>query len=86
MSTPCTINTAAIQYGSGTTECHCVLVAETIAGPVSVTRMVVLDSTTLSDDWTDAQLCAAVALALGVPSEDVSVAAAPATPSTSDDA
>ena len=74
MSTPVTINTAAIQYASGTTECHCVISAVTVAGPTTVTQVVPLDSTTLAADWTDADLCAAVAASLGVPVEDVSVA------------
>jgi hypothetical protein len=78
MPTPVTITTVAIQYGSDTTECHCTLTADTIAGPSTVQQMVVLDSETLPDDWTDAQLCDAVALALGVPASDVAVAAPPA--------
>jgi len=36
-----------------------------------------LDSADLCDDWTDAQLCEAVATKLGVPVEDVSVAVRP---------
>ena len=80
MSTPVTINTAAIQYASGTTECHCVISAVTVAGPTTVTQVVPLDSTTLAEDWTDADLCAAVAAALGVPAADVSVAVPPPPP------
>lgn len=84
MPTPVTITTAAIQYGSDTTECHCTLTADTIAGPSTVAKMVVLDSATLPDDWTDAQLCEAVAAALDVPVKDVSVAASPVAPATDD--
>jgi hypothetical protein len=74
MSTPVTIYTAAIQYADGTTECHCVITAATVAGPATVQRVVVLESTTLAADWTDADLCEAVALSLNVPTADVSVA------------
>jgi hypothetical protein len=77
MSTPVTINTTAIQYQSNTTECHCVIVADSIVGATTVQQMVVLDSADLADDWTDAQLCEAVATKLGVPVEDVSVAVQP---------
>jgi len=77
MLTPVTINTAAIQYGSDTTECHCVIVADSIVGATIVQKMVVLNSADLCDDWTDADLCAAVAAKLGVPVADVSVAARP---------
>lgn len=74
MSTPVTIYTVAIQYASGTTECHCVITAATVAGASTVQRMVALESTTLAADWTDADLCAAVASNLNVPLADVSVA------------
>jgi len=74
MSTPVTIYTVAIQYASGTTECHCVITAATVAGASTVQRMVALESTTLAADWTDADLCAAVASSLNVPLADVSVA------------
>ena len=77
MSTPVTINTTAIQYQSNTTECHCVIVADSIVGATTVQQMVVLDSADLTDDWTDAELCEAVATKLGVPVEDVSVAVRP---------
>lgn len=86
MSTPVVINTAAIQYPAATTECHCAITAQTVVGPSTVTQVVVLDSTTLADDWTDAQLCAAVATALGVPAADVSVAEPPAAPVVADPA
>jgi hypothetical protein len=74
MSAPITIQTAAIQYGGGTTDAHCVIVADTVAGPTTVQQVVSLVSATLPDDWEDADLCAAVAAALGVPAEDVVVA------------
>lgn len=80
MSTPVVINTAAIQYPAATTECHCAITAQTVVGPSTVTQVVVLDSTTLAEDWTDEQLCAAVAAKLGVPAADVSVAAPPTPP------
>ena len=71
--TPITIRTAAIQYGTGQTECHCEVVADSIVGPQVSLVVVPLDSTSLSDDWTDEELCAAVAKALGVDEKDVSV-------------
>jgi hypothetical protein len=74
MSAPVIIQTAAIQYGGGTTDAHCVIVADTVAGPTTVQQVVSLVSATLPDDWEDADLCAAVAAALGVPAEDVAVA------------
>jgi hypothetical protein len=78
MSTPVVINTAAIQYPSATTECHCVITAQTVVGPSTVQQVVVLQSSDLAPDWTDADLCAAVATALNVPAADVSVAVPPA--------
>jgi hypothetical protein len=78
MSTPVVINTAAIQYAYGTTECHCVETVNGVTGQTTVSFVTVLDSTTLADDWTDADLCAAVAAKLNIPAADVSVAAAPA--------
>lgn len=76
--TPVTINTAAVQYASGTTECHCVETVTGVTGTTTVSFVVVVDSATLAEDWTDAQLCAAVAAKLGIPAADVSVADAPA--------
>jgi hypothetical protein len=78
MSAPITIQTAAIQYGGGTTDAHCVIVADTVAGPTTVQQVVSLVSSTLPEDWDDADLCAAVAAALNVPVEDVAVATVPA--------
>lgn len=77
MPTPVIINTAAIQYALGTTECHCVITADTVVGPTTVQQVVVVDSTTLAVDWSDADLCAAVATVLNVPASDVSVAPCP---------
>lgn len=76
--TPVTINTAAVQYASGTTECHCVETVTGVTGTTTVSFVTVIDSATLADDWTDEQLCAAVAQKLGIPAADVSVADAPA--------
>ena len=78
MSAPIVIQTAAIQYGGGTTDAHCVIAAATVAGVTSVQQVVSLISSTLPDDWDDADLCAAVATALNVPVEDVAVATVPA--------
>jgi hypothetical protein len=75
--TPVTINTAAVQYASGTTECHCVETVTGVTGTTTVSFVTVIDSATLADDWTDEQLCAAVAQKLGIPAADVSVADAP---------
>jgi len=74
VSTPIIINTAAIQYRDNTTECHCSITADTIIGESTVTRVIVLDSATLAVDWTDVDLCTAIATHLNVPVEDVSVA------------
>lgn len=74
MSVPITIYTAAIQYGGGTTDAYCVIAAATVAGVTTVQQVVSLVSSTLPDNWEDADLCAAVAAALGVPVEDVAVA------------
>ena len=75
MSTPITISTAVINYTSGTTDCQCSI--ETVVLSVGVTYVgtsVSLASSDLPPDWTDEQLCVAVAAALNVPVEDVSVA------------
>lgn len=78
--TPVTIDTAVIKYQNGTTECYCTIIAATVAGPAIVNQGVVLESSDLAPDWTDEQLCAAVAAKLGVPAADVSVATAPVPP------
>ena len=75
MSTPITISTAVINYTSGTTDCQCSI--ETVVLSVGITYVgtqVSLASSDLPPDWTDEQLCVAVAAALNVPVEDVSVA------------
>lgn len=81
MSTPVTISTAVINYTSGTTDCQC-SIATTIVGigDTFVGTQVSLLSADLAPDWTDDQLCAAVAAKLGVPASDVSVAQAPVPP------
>ena len=74
-----TISTAVINYTSGTTDCQCSI--ETVVLSVGVTYVgtsVSLQSDDLSPDWTDDELCAAVAVKLNVPVTDVSVAVAPA--------
>jgi hypothetical protein len=73
-----TISQASINYTSGHTDCACsVAVDVPTIGQTFVGQSVSLDSADLCDDWTDAQLCEAVANKLGVPVEDVSVAVRP---------
>jgi hypothetical protein len=79
MSTPVTISTAVINYTSGTTDCQCSIETTVLSiGTTYVGTSVSLQSSDLAPDWTDADLCAAVATALNVPVADVSVAVAPA--------
>jgi hypothetical protein len=79
MSTPVTISTAVINYTSGTTDCQCSIETQVLSiGTTYVGTSVSLQSSDLAPDWTDDQLCAAVATALNVPVTDVSVAVAPA--------
>ena len=76
-----TIATASINYPAGTTDCQCsVAVDVPTVGQTYIGRSVSLSSADLPTDWSDAQLCAAVAKALGVPASDVSVAAPPPPP------
>jgi len=63
-----------VQYVSATTEVHCTIQADTILGPSTTQRVLPLSNEELPPDWTDADLCAAVAEAFGVPASDVSVA------------
>jgi hypothetical protein len=78
MATLITISTASINYTSGTTDCQCsVAVDVPTIGTTYVGRSVSLASDDLGPDWTDADLCAAVAAKLGVPVSDVSVAPGP---------
>lgn len=78
MNTLITISTAVINYTSGTTDCQCsVAVNVPTIGLTYVAKSVSLSSATLPSDWTDAQLCEAVAVALNVDVTDVSVAPAP---------
>jgi len=73
-----TISQASISYTSGHTDCACsVAVDVPTIGQTFVGQSVSLNSADLCDDWTDAQLCKAVATKLGVPVEDVSVAVRP---------
>jgi hypothetical protein len=74
MSTPIVITTAAVQYASATTEVHCTIQADTVLGPSTTQRVLPLASDALPPDWTDADLCAAVAEAFDVDVADVSVA------------
>jgi hypothetical protein len=81
MATPVTISTAVINYTSGTTDCQCSI--ETVVLSIGTTYIgtsVSLLSADLAPDWTDDQLCAAVAAKLNVPVSDVSVASPPPPP------
>ncbi len=81
MATPVTISTAVINYTSGTTDCQCSI--ETVVLSIGTTYIgtsVSLLSADLAPDWTDDQLCAAVAAKLNVPVSDVSVASPPPLP------
>jgi hypothetical protein len=81
MATPVTISTAVINYTSGTTDCQCSIATEVLSiGLTYIGTSVSLQSADLAPDWTDEQLCAAVAAKLNVPVADVSVAAAPVPP------
>ena len=81
MATPITISTATINYTSGTTDCQCSIETTVLTiGTTYVGTSVSLLSADLAPDWTDDQLCAAVATKLGVPEADVSVAVAPTPP------
>lgn len=80
MSTPVIVTTAAINYTMGSTDCQVSVAADSVVGTTYVQTMVALVSADLPPDWTDSQLCAAVAAKLGVPVEDVSVATAPVPP------
>jgi hypothetical protein len=78
MATLITISTASINYTSGTTDCACsVAVDVPTIGTTYVGRSVSLASHDLGPDWTDADLCAAVAAKLDVNVADVSVAPGP---------
>ena len=78
MATPITIQTAVIRYANGTTDCQCSIETTVLGlGATTVGTSVSLLSSDLAPDWTDDQLCAAVAAKLGVPVTDVSVAVAP---------
>jgi len=73
-----TISQASINYTSGHTDCACsVAVDVPTIGTTYVGRSVSLASHDLGPDWTDADLCAAVAAKLDVDVADVSVAPGP---------
>jgi hypothetical protein len=81
MATLITISTAAINYTSGTTDCQCSIETVVLSiGTTYVGTSVSLLSSDLAPDWTDDQLCAAVAAKLNVPVADVSVASPPPPP------
>jgi len=81
MATPVTISTAVINYTSGTTDCQCSIETQVLSiGTTYVGTSVSLLSADLAPDWTDDQLCAAVAAKLNVQVADVSVAEPPAPP------
>ena len=66
MPTPVTISTAVINYTAGTTDCQCSIETTVLSiGTTYVGTSVSLQSSDLAPDWTDADLCAAVATAQG---------------------
>jgi hypothetical protein len=70
-----TITSAVINYAAGTTDCsYQIAVDVPTIGTTYVGRSVSLASGSLPPDWTDQQLCAAVAASLAVPVADVTVA------------
>ena len=74
-----TISSASINYTAGTTDCALSIAVDVpTVGQTFVANSVSLSSADLGPDWTDDQLCAAVAVKLNVPASDVSVAEAPA--------
>lgn len=77
--TTITISSASINYTAGTTDCALSIAVEVpTVGFTFVGSSCSLSSSDLCPDWTDDQLCAAVADKLGVRFEDVSVAEPPA--------
>lgn len=73
------ITSAVVNYSAGTTDCsYQIAVDVPTIGTTYVGRSVSLASHDLGPDWTDADLCAAVAAKLEVPVADVSVAPGPA--------
>lgn len=69
------VRTAALQYGTGKIDCHCAMTVATPFGDTEVIRVLVLiESEALgTPDWTDEDLCVAVATALGVDPSEVAV-------------
>jgi len=72
------ITQAVVAYESGITQAVLTIAVDVpTIGQTFVGQSVSLNSADLCDDWTDAQLCEAVATKLNVPVEDVSVAVRP---------
>jgi len=72
------ITQAVVEYETGITQVVLTIAVDVpTIGQTFVGQSVSLDSADLCDDWTDAQLCEAVATKLNVPVEDVSVAVRP---------
>lgn len=70
-----TISSAVINYTSGTTDCQCSIETEVLSiGTTYVGTHVSIASGELTPDWTDDELCAAVAAKLTVPVAEVAVA------------
>lgn len=69
------IESARIVYGPGHVECQCSLPVTTLLGEAAVTQWIALvESQSLpSADWTDDDLCAAVAAVLQVDPVEVAV-------------
>lgn len=79
MTTFLTVNSAFINYVTGSTECQCCVVVDVpTLGRTYLAKSVSLSNAKLSPDWTDAELCEAVADALELDRDEVSVAQAPA--------
>lgn len=73
-----TISTAVINYTSGTTDCQLSIKTHVLSvGDTFIGSQVSLQSADLAPDWTDEQLCEAVAAKLNVPVVDVAVAEGP---------
>ena len=75
------ITQAVVEYETGITQVVLTIAVDVpTIGQTFMGQSVSLDSADLCDDWTDAQLCEAVATKLNVPVEDVSVAVRPEPP------
>lgn len=73
------IRTAAIQYGTGKIDCHCVMNVMTPLGGTEFTQVCVLvEAEALgTPNWTDEDLCVAVATQLNVDPSEVAVVTPP---------